>query len=175
MKQNHLDLRDGNIILAIDSYDDIFSDFDPGEYKVKALSNDFLAECKIASKDKKDGLELIFLMAKNKRKKVVEAEIIKRLTNHFQRHYDLTSKEIKHTKQIGVSWFFAGAVIMLFATFLTNYQGFIISFLETISEPAGWFMFWEGLSKVFIEVKKELPEHEFYKKLSKSKIIFANK
>ncbi|MBI2151367.1 hypothetical protein HYU21_01420, partial [Candidatus Woesearchaeota archaeon] len=36
------EVREGNISLVLDSYDDIFSDFDPRDYSEKALSEDFL-------------------------------------------------------------------------------------------------------------------------------------
>lgn len=44
--------RQGNISLILDSYDDIFSDFDPRPFSEKALSDDFLVECKRAARDK---------------------------------------------------------------------------------------------------------------------------
>ena len=52
-----------NISLSLNSYDDIFSGFDPRPYSQRALSDDFLAESKRASRDKElDGVELIFLI-----------------------------------------------------------------------------------------------------------------
>ena len=38
--------REGNISIVLDSYDDLFSDFDPRPYRIRALSDDFLLECK---------------------------------------------------------------------------------------------------------------------------------
>jgi len=60
-------LREGNISLILDSYDDIFSDFDPGDYSERALSDDFLSECKKAAVNKEERLELRFLVPKTKR------------------------------------------------------------------------------------------------------------
>ena len=58
------------ISLNLDSYDDIFSDFDPRPYSERAMSQDFLAEAHRASIDKGFGqIELNFLIPKNKRKK----------------------------------------------------------------------------------------------------------
>ena len=37
-------LQQSEISLLLDSYDDIFSDFDPRPYNQRALSQDFLAE-----------------------------------------------------------------------------------------------------------------------------------
>lgn len=40
------------ISLVLDTYDDIFSDFDPRPYGERALSSDFLDEAKKAARDK---------------------------------------------------------------------------------------------------------------------------
>ena len=40
--EREVELREGNISLVLDSYDDLFSDFDPRDYSQKALSDDFL-------------------------------------------------------------------------------------------------------------------------------------
>ena len=56
-------LQLSEISLIIDTYDDIFSDFDPRPYSQRALSDDFLLEARKASKDKVSGtFELNFLV-----------------------------------------------------------------------------------------------------------------
>ncbi|NYT12918.1 MAG: hypothetical protein GKC01_00225, partial [Candidatus Methanofastidiosa archaeon] len=63
-------LREKNISLILDSYDDLFSDFDPRPYSVRGLSDDFLIECRRAVrgiKTESPVLELRLLVPKNKR------------------------------------------------------------------------------------------------------------
>src|SRR3989344_8520573 len=86
-------LREGNISLILDSYDDIFSDFDPRDYSEKSLSDDFLVECKKAAIDKNDKLELRFLVPKQKRNLIEEVLIKKRLKEHFQKHFKEKKEE----------------------------------------------------------------------------------
>lgn len=169
-------VKEGNISLILDSYQDLFSDFDARPYKVKALSDDFLLECKRASVDKENELELRFLVPKQKRKAGEEHIIRKRLKEHFQKHFKEKEKEIRDIKRNGLAWFFAGAVIMVLATFLYKYENpnFFFTLLTVMSEPAAWFFFWEGLGKVFIESKKKKPDYEFYKKMSKARIYFLD-
>lgn len=91
-KQN-LSLQMANISIILDNYDDIFSDFDPRPYSERALSHDFLRECKKASIDKDDtGLELRLMIPKDKRNFATELLIRKRLKAHFLKHYDLKKK-----------------------------------------------------------------------------------
>jgi hypothetical protein len=117
-KKEVVNLKEGNIGLVLDSYEDIFSDFDPRPYSVKQLSDDFLSECKKASVDKNKELELRFLIPKNKRNSNHEYEIRKRLRNHFQKHFKEKEKEIRQIKRNGLIWFILGAIVMVAATYL---------------------------------------------------------
>jgi hypothetical protein len=168
-------LRDNNILFTLDEYDDIFSDFDSADYAVRSLSGDFMNECRKASLDKKNVFNLIFLANKIKRDKTDELHIIKRLEHHFDKHYREKKKELYNIKKTGILWFIFGGLIMSLAMVFHYQEGFIFDVLVIFSEPAGWFMFWEGLAKIFIEAKKEMHDFEFYKKMSVAKIMFSTK
>lgn len=167
-------LREGNISLILDSYNDIFSGFDPRSYKERAMSDDFLLECKKAVFDKKDKIELRLLVPKHKRVYEEEIKIKRRLKEHFHKHAKEKETEIKKIKAGGISWFFGGAIIMTLGAFLLKYEGFLFELLFTISEPAGWFFFWEGLWKIFIEPKEKKRDYDFYKKMSSAGIAFSS-
>ena len=64
-------LKQGNISLILDGYEDLFSDFDPRPYSKRTLSDDFIFECKKAVRENKvefHNLELRLLIPKYKRK-----------------------------------------------------------------------------------------------------------
>jgi hypothetical protein len=167
-------LRQGNVSLVLDSYNDIFSDFDPRDYFEKALSDDFLIECKKAARDKGVGFELRLLVPRLKRNLKHEVQIKKRLKLHFQKHYIEKRTEIKNFKRQGIVWFLIGTGLMLFSTFLYNTQGFLFDLLKVMAEPAGWFAFWEGLYKVLITAKEKEPEVDFYNKMATAQIYFLS-
>jgi hypothetical protein len=169
-------LREGNISLVLDSYNDIFSDFDPRTYSEKALSDDFLIECKKAARDKEGKLELRFLVPKEKRNLKDEIRIRKRLKEHFHRHFLEEQRGIKIMRLEGIVWFVIGAILMLLATFLIGFENknFVYKLLIIIIEPAGWFFFWEGLNFVFLRSKEKLLDYSFYKKMSHSEICFLD-
>ena len=56
LMEREVSLREGNISLILDSYNDMFSDFDPRSFSERALSDDFLSECKRAARDKDIGI-----------------------------------------------------------------------------------------------------------------------
>lgn len=170
-----VEFREGNISLILDSYDDIFSDFDPRTYSEKALSDDFLAECKKAARDKEERLELRLLVSKHKRNYRDEIRIKKRLKEHFQRHHREVEREIKKIRFRGIFWFVLGAIIMISGTFILGfgYKSFFYNLLVLIMEPAGWFFFWEGLNFLFKD-PVNIQDYNFYRKMSKSEIVFLD-
>ena len=170
-------LHESEISLWLDSYQDIFSDFDPRPYSQKGLSEDFLSEAKKASIDKSGGIELELLVPANKRDNVHEATIKKRLKEHFNKHYILLKKEINYTIVQGISFIVFGLILMFIATLiLFNYGNstILISFLIIVLEPGGWFLFWEGLGLVVFKSKTIRPNLVFYEKMSKSYIHFLS-
>lgn len=175
-KQNLLKMSE--ISLWLDSYDDIFSDFDSRPFSQRAVSDDFLSEARKASRDKVSGqFELKFIFDANKRNLHNEITIKKRLKEHFKKHFHILQKERGEVMKGGAIYTAVGIILMFIATFiLFTYQNmsFIISFLVVILEPAGWFLFWEGLNEVIFKSKKVKPELEFYDKMSKCEISFLS-
>jgi len=174
-KEEQTDLiKQGNINLILDSYADIFSSFDARPYSEKALSVDFLAECKNAVRDKGEkGIELRLLMPKQQRNFRDELTIKKRLKKHFEKHFLEKEKEISKIRKDGFLWVSLGFFILLgiilvdikFAEF------FFASFIYILEVPS-WFLMWEGMAKILIDVRRVEPEYTFYKKMSNIAIIF---
>jgi len=179
------------ISLHIDSYDDIFSDFDPRSYSSRSLSDDFLTEIKHASKDKTQGvIELKFLLPKKERNFKQEDFIIKRLRAHFKRHFEMISKEVQKEKRLGLSMVILGftlgvlAAVVLHqgveeidnAMFFANTLGWLAIILPTVVlvmlEPASWFLIWEGFNKIVFDWQDKKADYDFYEKMTKCEIIF---
>jgi len=172
MENKDAGIKEENISLVLDSYEDIFSDFDPRSYSEKALSHDFLQECKRAAMDKKEGIELRLMVPKVKRNPADEAKIKKRLKSHFQKHFNEKKREISMSRKAGLGWFFLGVVIMIFATLLYGHEGFLFNLFIIMAEPASWFFFWEGLDKAFIDIRDKRPDYEFYEKMADAETNF---
>jgi hypothetical protein len=172
-------LKQGNISLILDTYEDLFSDFDPRPYSNRAISHDFLSECKYASRDKKNGeLELRLLIPITQRNKLYESIIKRRLKNHFIKHVHEKRKELLNIKREGSIWFVIGIFLIFMATLLYHNglalkgNSLLYEFLFVLFEPAGWFTIWTGLEKIFLDTRKELPDLEFYEKMAKADIYF---
>lgn len=166
--------REGNISLILDEYQDLFSDFDPRSYSEKALSDDFLAECRRASRDKPDdsALELRLLIPRNKRNLSDENIIKNRLIDHFERHYKIKLEEKKKIKKHGIIWTLIGWAILFISGIIYLQPGMFYQLLFVVFNPAGWFIMWTGFDKFLSDVKEKEPELEFYKKMANVKIYF---
>lgn len=169
-----LDLSE--VSLALDTYDDIFSDFDPRPYNHRAISEDLLKAADRACRDKPFGeVEIRFMVPKKIRDKKKEEVIKKRLIEHFKRHHMLTHKDKNKVIKIGLSFIFVSIFVMYFAAFFFFEKmntDLLSRFLFVLLEPAGWFLFWEGLDLLIFEAKKKNPEVIFYDKMSKADIEF---
>lgn len=169
-------LREGNISLILDSYNDMFSDFDPRGYSERALSDDFLRECIKSSADKENDIELRLLVPKHKRNITDEIRIKKRLKDHFNKHFVEKKNEMLKIKFFGFLMILGGMAIMFFAYLLYsdffNISEMARNILLVITEPSGWFFFWIGGEKLVYGVREKKPSYEFYKKMSKAKVYF---
>jgi len=164
------------IALWLDTYEDLFSDFDPRPFTQRALSVDFLDEIKRASRDKASGqLELRFMIPKDLRKESDENQIKKRLKEHFKKHSEELESKKKKTLIQSISFIILGFAMLAFAAFIDNLgkSGFLYSALVIFFEPAGWFTFWFSLEQLFEQFKEKIPELEFYNKMSKAEISFV--
>jgi len=174
-------IRQGNVSLILDTYDDLFSDFDPRPTAERGLSVDFIDECKRAIRDKASDIsraELRILVPKNKRNFNEESIIKKRLNEHFAKHFNAKKREIKKERIQGFLLVVVGIALMS-VSYLTYsrilFQNEVLrNLFLIITEPAGWFLFWIGGEKIVSNVREIMPDQEFYKKMYKAEILFES-
>lgn len=173
-KQRLLQLSEISIIL--DTYDDIFSDFDPRPYDVRSLSDDFLLEVRKATRHKGSKVELKVMMPEALRKPEVEAIIKKRIKAHYRSTTDQIKKDILKMRQKGGLFVLVGVFILTIAVVLMSAvsEGFLQTFLLFLLEPAGWFTIWNGFDYLFIQPSSRYDERDFYHKMSNSDISFIS-
>jgi hypothetical protein len=169
-------LQMSEISLILDTYDDLFSDFDPRTLDKRALSDDLLAEIKRATREKKSGvIELNFLIPSEQRKGDKETIIKKRLREHFKKHYDQVLKEVSSVKFMGIVMIVVGVLLSFIAAIFIypNEESILLNLILVLIEPAAWFTIWEGANKLFDGWKYESADLEFYKKMTKCEISFT--
>ncbi len=167
-------LAKAEISLLLDTYDDIFSDFDPRNFSQRALSDDFLIEAKKAALDKNGTLDLSFMIPKAKRNFEHEVLIKRRLREHFKKHAMLIHQDMANIRRKGLFLSVLGLAMLMLAAVVSHYgaSSIIFNILLVFLEPAGWFFFWIGGEKFVYEIRDKRPELEFYEKMTRCEISF---
>ena len=163
------------ISILLDSYDDIFSDFDPSDYKERTLSDDFIIQVKKVSRSKSAiRTSLKLLIPENKRNGQMEGIVIKRLHAYFKDAHEELALEIKkvNTREIVLS--LIGIIMMLTASYISYMkpEKYHMHFLLVLFEPGGWFLLWSGLDHLVYSSKETKKELNFNLKMAKSEIKF---
>lgn len=165
------------ISLWLDSYDDIFSDFDPRLFSERNISDDFLDEIKKVSAENELSVnEIKLLLPAKNRNQDIELLIIKRLRAFFNAtyHYHLIKKN--NERKRGFIFIFIGIIMMTLASVISSNRtsNLLMNSLLMFVEPSGWFLVWSGMDFLIQISKKEKIELDFYEKILKSKIVFGN-
>ncbi len=164
-----------DIKLWLDSYDDIYSDFDSRHYLKRRISEDFLYELRNELTFTKTEINhIILLLPQNKRNAVSEEIVAKGLSNYFKTQYKFHKKECAHKLNEGILLFVVGLVIMLVNSFFSfaYKESFLIIFLRILLEPAGWFLLWAAFDFLYYDFAKLKTVRNSFQLLSNVEITF---
>ncbi len=166
----------GELVVALDTYDDIFSDFDPRPHARRELSDDLLKELGRRYRENPKGeLEVRFYIPAYEREPKLEGVIRKRLKEHFNLERQKTRGQIKAYRQKGMTYMGIGFALLLIDLFIALWEpGAIWSkVMGLILTPAGWFALWTGMEKT-LEVPYNLEQQNaFFEKFSKCNYFFV--
>lgn len=166
-----------DISIWLDTYDDLFSDFDPRSFSERNISDDFLNELKKVSREKDESVdELLLLIPEGQRDHEKESIISRRIHSFFRKNVHLYQQQVKSQKMNGFMYVLVAVVVMLGATYISSLksENILMHISLIILEPAGWFLMWEGLDNLINSSRKKMPELDFYNKMSKCKIVFRS-
>jgi hypothetical protein len=164
------------ISIAIDSWDDIFSDFDPSPLEHRILSEDFIAELKKRHRETKRGSFVITIYAPISLKdEVSERLVLKRLKQYFKFTHLSIQKEINSSKAKGTIFVICGIFFLALLTFVAYFKMIDTLVLELVSillMPLGWFGIWEGFSHIIETPPLLKQDREMFEKMNKATFKF---
>ena len=131
------------ISVAIDSFDDIFSDFDPSPLTQRTLSEDFIHELRKRYRETKRGSYAITIYAPHSLKdEKAERMVIKRLKEYFNFRALQSKKQLGAIRLRGFI-FAAGGILSLGVLILLTYYKLLsqlgIELIGIVLMPLGWF------------------------------------
>ena len=145
--------------IALDCYEDIFSDFDPAPISQRILSDDFLKELRKRHIENKKGEFLVrFCLPKELRSLKTEALVRKRIKEFFAYGEKGVLSQISSIRNRGIVFFMVGFLIIL-ASALILYMDLpvdkrIIEVISIMLSPLGWFGMWEGTGMMVMSRSK---------------------
>ena len=164
------------VSIAIDDWDDIFSDFDPRSLSERALSEDFISELKRRYRETRKGSFLVSIYAPVSLKDDKSAKIvIQRLKRHFKHRSLQRQKQLNRIRMRGFFFVALGICFLGFLTLATYFRFFsdlAIEILGIILMPLGWCGIWEGFSKIIDTSPIFIQEEMLFDKLSKADYRF---
>ena len=174
IEQRGNDLRE--IAIVIDTWDDIFSDFDPRPLSERMVSSDFINELKKRYKETRSGDFLITIYASPSLKNIdSERMVTKRLKQHFRQKFLKKKKILTFIRIRGIVFVVIGICSLSFLTLATYYkflEKLTIELASIILMPLGWFGLWEGFSKLIDTSPVLIEDTKLFEKLSKAKYDF---
>jgi hypothetical protein len=158
--------------IALDTYDDIFSDFDPSPYEKRLLSDDFLNELRRRHAERRKGEFVVnFTLPKALRSEKTEALVRKRIKDYFKGRLRETGKERRDKLREGLLRLFIGLV---FSLMLVVFPQLDIIPLLTILSVLIWYVLWSGFEELF-DVSRRLKRKEaFYEKFLRAEYNFMD-
>ncbi|MEM3364245.1 MAG: hypothetical protein QXS93_01915 [Candidatus Micrarchaeia archaeon] len=165
-----------NIDIALESYEDLYSDFDISHYSKRELSEDFVKELIKRTSGEYDTKELQITLSipSSKRDPTVERAIIRRIRQHFAKRVESYTSEIHSYQRRGIKYIVAGALIILLDVFTPKESYPLLSAMFSILMVAGWFGVWTGIAKIVDEPAQMSAQKRIYSNLASAHYVFVN-
>jgi hypothetical protein len=165
-----------SISIAIDTYEDIFSDFDPRDIAQRDLSEDFIIELMRRHRQNPQGrYDVVLVGPKSIEDGLLAKKIIARLNRYFHQKHVRYLKAIKEIRLRGLSYVLFGMAVLFVLTYFAFFEklsGLALQIVGIIFTPLGWFGVWEGFSKI-VDIPFDLrSDTQAYEKLSKASYKF---
>ena len=174
IEQRVKDLKE--IAIVIDTWDDIFSDFDPRPLSQRTVSSDFTSELKKRHRETRKGDFTITIYAPYALKNLESERMVsQRLKKHFQLIFLQKKKDLIYRRIRGFIFVCIGIASLSFLTLATYFKflsQLAIEIAAIILMPLGWFGFWEGLSKLIDASPVFIQEEKLFEKLAKTSYRF---
>jgi hypothetical protein len=161
-----------DLVITLESYNDIFDDFDPRPFNERALSADFInvLHDRLRNADLGTPITMIFTMPKKQRSRDEERIIEKRLKEYFKN--SIAHWKGKGNEMVGTSliYILAGFVIYMMGGLVDSYIHVLRQYLLIPS----WFLTWSAIEILLLDYPKTSSRKEFNKYMERATIAFKN-
>ena len=165
-----------NVEIALDSYSDIFNEYDPSPYRKKDVDPDLMNYLNECSSDipLNYPIALQFNIPKEKFDRIEE----KRVKNGFQSYYSFLSflafKEYKKLIRQSIWNVLVATILISLAIIIELFRSpdILLSVLSTCITIGGWVFLWQAITMFVFERNKYKNKFLSYKRFSEAIIAF---
>jgi len=163
-----------DIVIALETYDDLFSDFDIRNFSERTISKDFLDEMnlRMSKLDSIDQLRVVFVIPNAHRAKSQEIIILNRIRKFFQYRYTRYCQKDKRIKVRSGVYVLIGLLLLVFANFIYNFVPVV--FKDFLLIPS-WYFIWSGLDQYLSTREGVTRKKRYYGILSNAELEFKDK
>ena len=163
--------------LWLDTYRDIYSDFDSRHYAKRRVSEDFIHELKLSFLHKTGSIEDITLqLPAAQRDPAIEPVIAESLATYFKKQELVQRDEFRKKRRSGWLLMLSGILVMTVGALISLRANDLIlsQILRILLEPAGWFMLWSGMDTFVYGMIKLKRDRIFFTEIAAVKWKFAS-
>jgi hypothetical protein len=163
------------IAIALDTYDDLFSDFDIRGYGERALSKDFLDELRVRLRRSwtRPGLNIVFLIPAERRSAADEGLIVERIRAFYADRREHYRREDRKAKLSSLLFVAIGLALSVAANLIVERFSSLPLFNDFLLIPS-WFFVWSGF-ELFNKNREEIGrKKKYYAALSESRTSFRD-
>jgi hypothetical protein len=159
-----------SVQIALDSYDDLFSDFDPSSYETRILSDDFLVELRKRYAETKSGeLVVNFTIPASRRSEKTDNLVKRRLKDYFKYQHGRLARSVHKLRMDGLFRIIIGVAVLVLAFGFASSISFA---LENLLLVPSWFLLWSGLDDLIDAPAKLASEIRFNERFMKARYNF---
>lgn len=162
------------IEIALDSYSDIFNDFDPSPFKKRDLNPDLFEYLDDCSTD--IPLKYPLVIQFNIPRTVHESTKEVRIKDGFKSYYSFLSfsaeKEYHNLIKQNILNFMISIFLLVIGITLEFYSNLVISTISNIILIGGWVFLWQAITMIVFEKKSFKEKYLKYKRFRNAPVIF---
>ncbi|VVC04748.1 Uncharacterised protein [Candidatus Bilamarchaeum dharawalense] len=157
--------------IALDGYDDLFSDFDPSPYATRLLSEDFLKELHRRYAEKKKGEFIInFTLPRAVHSEKIDNIVRKRIKDYFKQELKNIERIRKEKVTHGALRVFIGLLLSISLFFIPQLEKEPLLILFSVLI---WYALWSGFERLFESSRHLQRKMAFYEKFIKAEYNFV--
>jgi hypothetical protein len=160
------------IVITLESYNDIFDDFDPRPFNERSLSADFvnILHERIKKVDFSTHMTIILTVPKKQRSENEEKIIEGRLKEHFKNSVESWENKGKEIIETSIKDILVGLAIYVGGGMIDSYIHVLRQYLLI---PA-WFVTWRAVELLIIDYPKTGAKKQFYRYIGNAMIVFKD-